>query len=160
MTWQTSYIINDNLKEAISHICDKKLKSMPDNQNVWHRTSHITLDSYTWSFYQAEGLKEVKKQLKVVTGLDTIYEHGYTCIWRYDKQFPKCPIHIDHEAQHKGSLCISLSGYHNIFLHDTDTKEKVESITVKDNNIMFIKNSKYYHSVEGNGDLWILGVKK
>jgi|SaaInlStandDraft_1057018.scaffolds.fasta_scaffold32664_4 hypothetical protein len=160
MTWQTSYVINDNLKEAISHICDKKLKSMPDNQNVWHRTSHITLDSYTWSFYQAEGLKEVKKQLKVVTGLDTIYEHGYTCIWRYDKQFPKCPIHIDHEAQHKGSLCISLSGYHNIFLHDTDTKEKVESITVKDNNIMFIKNSKYYHSVEGNGDLWILGVKK
>ena len=160
MTWQTSYVINDNLKEAISHICDKKIKSMPDNQNVWHRTSHITLDSYTWSFYQAEGLKEVKKQLKVVTGLDTIYEHGYTCIWRYDKQFPKCPIHIDHEAQHKGSLCISLSGYHNIFLHDTDTKEKVESITVKDNNIMFIKNSKYYHSVEGNGDLWILGVKK
>jgi hypothetical protein len=160
MTWQTSYVINDNLKEAISHICDKKLKSMPDNQNVWHRTSHITLDSYTWSFYQAEGLKEVKKQLKVVTGLDTIYEHGYTCIWRYDKQFPKCPIHIDHEAQHRGSLCISLSGYHNIFLHDTDTKEKVESITVKDNNIMFIKNSKYYHSVEGNGDLWILGVKK
>ena len=160
MTWRTSYVINDNLKEAISHICDKKLKSMPDNQNVWHRTSHITLDSYTWSFYQAEGLKEVKKQLKVVTGLDTIYEHGYTCIWRYDKQFPKCPIHIDHEAQHKGSLCISLSGYHNIFLHDTDTKEKVESITVKDNNIMFIKNSKYYHSVEGNGDLWILGVKK
>jgi len=160
MTWQTSYVINDNLKEAISHICDKKLKSMPDNQNVWHRTSHITLDSYTWSFYQAGGLKEVKKQLKVVTGLDTIYEHGYTCIWRYDKQFPKCPIHIDHEAQHKGSLCISLSGYHNIFLHDTDTKEKVESITVKDNNIMFIKNSKYYHSVEGNGDLWILGVKK
>ena len=160
MTWQTSYVINDNLKEAISHICDKKLKSMPDNQNVWHRTSHITLDSYTWSFYQAEGLKEVKKQLKVVTGLDTIYERGYTCIWRYDKQFPKCPIHIDHEAQHKGSLCISLSGYHNIFLHDTDTKEKVESITVKDNNIMFIKNSKYYHSVEGNGDLWILGVKK
>mgnify|MGYP004006495733 FL=1 len=160
MTWQTSYVINDNLKEAISHICDKKLKSMPDNQNVWHRTSHITLDSYTWSFYQAEGLKEVKKQLKVVTGLDTIYEHGYTCIWRYDKQFPKCPIHIDHEAQHKGSLCISLSGYHNIFLHDTDTKEKVESITVKDNNIMFIKNSKYYHSVEGNGDLWIRGVKK
>jgi hypothetical protein len=160
MNWQTSYTINDDLKEKISNICNKKLEGEPDDQEVWHRTSHITLNSHTWSFYKAEGLNEVKEQLKIITGLDTIYDHGYTCIWRYDQEFPKCPIHIDYEAQHKGSLCISLSGYHNIFLHDIKTKEKLEKITVKDNSIMFINNSKYYHSVEGNGDLWILGVKK
>ena len=60
MTWQISYTINDELKEAISDICDKKLKDAPDDQEVWHRTAHITLDSYTWSFYKAEGLKDIK----------------------------------------------------------------------------------------------------
>jgi len=68
MNWQTSYTINDDLKETISDICNKKLKGMPDDQEVWHRTSHITLNSYTWSFYKAEGLNEVKEQLKIITG--------------------------------------------------------------------------------------------
>ena len=159
MMWQISYNISDDLKDTISSICDVKLKGKPDKQKSPGRTPHITLASYTWVFYEAEGLKEVKEQLKIVTGLETIYEHGYTCIWRYDKTFPKCPIHIDNKAQHKGSLCISLSGHHTIFLHDANTKEKLERVRVEDNRIMFIRNSEYYHSVEGDGDLWILGVK-
>jgi hypothetical protein len=160
MNWQTSYNISDNLKRLILDMCDVKLNEPPDDREIWQRTSSITLNSNTWTFYEAAELINIKEQIKNTTGLNTIYEHGYTCIWRYDEEFPKCPIHIDDEAQHKGSLCISLSGYHNIFLHDIKTKEKLEKITVKDNSIMFIKNSEYYHSVEGNGDLWILGVKK
>jgi len=158
-SWQTSYTISDNLKGLITDMCNVKLNENPDDKDIWQRTSNITLDSNTWTFYEADELINIKEQIKSITGLNTLYEHGYTCIWRYDESFPKCPIHIDDKAQHKGSLCISLSGYHNMFLHHIETKEKLEKITIKDNDIMFIKNSEYYHSVEGNGDLLILGVE-
>ena len=159
MSWQIPYTISNSLKTLILDICNIELEKNPDPQDAWQRTSHITLDSHTWSFYKAQGLIEVQEQLKIFTGLNTAYKHGFCCIWRYDADFPKCPIHIDDKAQHKGSICISLTGKHEIFLHDEKTKEKTESVIISDNTIIFLRNSEYYHSVEGNGDLLCLGVE-
>ena len=169
MSWQTSYTISNDLKRLISVVCNGVLKNDPDNKaSNTTRTSHITLNSNTWSFYNAEGITNIKEQLKTITGLSTMrlfsetYQHGYGSIWRYDKNFPKCPVHIDDEEKmnstHKGSLCISVSGSHEIFLHDTITKKKIKSVVIKDNDIMFLNNREYYHSVEGNGDLCVIGV--
>ena len=50
-SWQTSYTISDNLKGLIIDMCNVKLNENPDDKDIWQRTSNITLDSNTWTFY-------------------------------------------------------------------------------------------------------------
>jgi len=76
--WQTSYTISDNLKGLITDMCNVKLNENPDDKDIWQRTSNITLDSNTWTFYEADELINIKEQIKSITGLNTLYEHGYT----------------------------------------------------------------------------------
>lgn len=158
MKWKTIFTISNKLFNEICYMYSNIIKDVPDG-SIPQRTKHVVMDSTTWTFYDAEGLHNVKQQLGSITGFNLLYEHGYGCIWRYDDHFPKCPVHIDYKAQHIGSLCISVSGSHRIYLHDETTHEKNESVILKNNKIMFLKNSEYWHSVEGQGDLLIFGCE-
>ena len=159
--WHKKFKLLDEQLKNVQELYSKIIINKSD-EDIWQRTKSIVQDSRTWSFYTAEGIDEVKKMLEDVANLNLTYKYGYCCIWRYDESFTKSPIHIDEAAQHLGTVCIAagLNSKFEIFFHDTETKEKLDSVIVEGNNIIVLNNSNFWHSVEGCGDLFILGAEK
>ena len=73
-----------------------------------------------------------------------------------------CPIHMDSGGEHTGSVVTSVSGNFKIHLHKEDTPNSpiLETINVDESNLIALNNTKYPHSVEGQGDLLVLGTKE
>ena len=159
--WHKNFKLLDEQLKIVQELCSKIVVNKSDD-DIWQRTKSIVQDSRTWTFYVADGIVEVKKMLEDVTKLNLTYNYGYCCIWRYDEDFPKSSIHIDEEAQHSGTVCIAAGSdsKFEIFFHDTKTKEKLDSVIVEGNNIIALNNANFWHSVEGKGDLFILGAEK
>jgi len=123
------------------------------------------LDSKMWTIWMDDPMEkplfETRKMISEITGLNLEYEEGFLVIWRFDENFPRCPIHVDegrgNGGKHNGSVVSVLSGEFKIHLHD-EKDEIIESVDVTSNTLIALNNTRFPHSVEGCGDLLVFGV--
>jgi len=169
MLWAKTYPIT--VPDYFTGFCQDFTEN---NDPVPVGTYESVADSSMWTIwnknpnnYQNQALLEIRQNIKNITGLNLDYPKGFFCIWRYDENFTKCPIHIDGQGTYSGditpikqsaSVCTSIHGEFKIHLHHRDTNEIVDSVLVTTSNIIVLNNTMYPHSVEGQGDLAVFGV--
>jgi|TARA_B100001245_G_scaffold151844_1_gene113692 hypothetical protein len=135
-------------------VADSKMWTIPplgkDRRRMYDKISNEVL----------EQIVNFKQHITEITKLK--FSEAVDCIWRFDKNFTHCPIHTDTGGEHTGSVVTSISGNFKIHLHKEDTPNSpiLETINVDESNLIALNNTKYPHSVEGQGDLLVLGTDK
>jgi len=135
-------------------VVDSKMWTIPplgkDRRRMYDKVSNEVL----------EQIGKFKQYITEITKLK--FGEAVDCIWRFDKSFTHCPIHMDSGGEHTGSVVTSISGNFKIHLHKEDTPNSpiLETINVDESNLIALNNTKYPHSVEGQGDLLVLGTKE
>jgi len=105
-----------------------------------------------------QNMRNLKDQIKEVTGLRCQGDHSVDCIWRFDKNFKHCPVHIDEGGEHTGSVVTTISGNFKLHLHEEDKPDAKILDTVDVEGLIALNNTEFAHSVEGQGDLLVIGV--
>lgn len=168
MLWVKEYPFN--MPDYFQDVCREFLENNePEDSNQYESVQ----DSKMWLIwnhnrYHSPKLVDIRKQILETTGANLEYDKGFTAIWRYDENFPQCPIHIDGagyndkgepgERKHNGSICTSLTGTFKLHLHHQDTEEIVETVEITDKKLVVLNNTVYPHSVQGQGDLIVFGI--
>jgi len=135
-------------------VADSKMWTIPplgkDRRRMYDKVSNEVL----------EQIVNFKQHITEITKLK--FSEAVDCIWRFDKNFTHCPIHTDTGGEHTGSVVTSISGNFKIHLHKEDTLNSpiLETINMDESNLIALNNTKYPHSVEGQGDLLVLGTDK
>ena len=135
-------------------VADSKMWTIPplgkDRHRLYDKVSNEVLEQIT----------NLKKLITEITKLK--FGEAVDCIWRFDKSFTHCPIHMDSGEEHTGSVVTSISGNFKIHLHKEDTPNSpiLKTVNVDGSNLIALNNTKYPHSVEGQGDLLVLGTKE
>ena len=123
-------------------------------------------DSSMWNIWMkfpvSQRLAPVRSLVNEITGLNLDYPTGFVSVWRYDENFPVCPVHIDGGGAHTGSVVTCISGDFSLRLHSADREGSniVHSVDVTPSTLIALNNSVFPHSVAGSGDLIVFGVDK
>lgn len=162
MKWCLPFKLDNNTLHELKEICDNiKVERSPEVlEEQEDCTDNIVVDSKIWIIRNHDedyDLSKIRKKLHEVTGMNLDYNQGFFCVWQYDETFKSCPIHIDSGGKHTGSLCVATTGSFQIILNDKETHEELDRITVEANDIITLNNTKYWHYVEGQGDLIVFG---
>jgi len=124
-------------------------------------------DSTMWIIWNNDDvssqLNDVRELISHTAGVEVDDEVGFVVVWRYDEKFNRSPVHIDYGrdngGKQNGSVCTAISGDLKIHLHADDAdKTIIDTVHVTSNTVIALNNTKFYHSVEGHGDLIIFGV--
>ena len=102
--------------------------------------------------------RDLKDQIKKITGLELQGETSVDCIWRFDKNFKHCPVHVDVGGEHTGTVCSTLSGNFKFHLHEEDKQDSKIIDTIDVEGLIVLNNTNFPHSVEGQGDLLVVGI--
>jgi|TARA_B100001094_G_C18037851_1_gene723497 hypothetical protein len=107
-------------------------------------------------------INHVIKYVSNVTELNLEHDMPFTCIWRFDDNFKKCPVHVDNGGEHTGSVVTCISGKFKLHLHEQEDNDSdiIETIDIDETTLIALNNTKFPHSVEGKGDLVVFGPDK
>ena len=109
---------------------------------------------------EVEQLSDVRKLVSEISGLNLNFATPFVSVWRFDKNFPKCPVHIDPGGEHTGSVVTCISGKLQLHLHEKNELNSpiISTIDVSPYKLIALNNTEFPHSVSGFGDLIVFGV--
>jgi len=163
MKWYRKFEVDNNTLIDLKLLCNyiKQTREPENNIEQEDCTNDIVLNSTIYVIRNSDpnySFSNIRKRLKIISGMNLEYDNGSLCIWEYNESFKKCPVHIDYEGgKHTSTLCIALNGLINICLDDDKTHEVLEKVELSGNTFITLNNSRFYHHVEGQGDLIIFG---
>ena len=107
-------------------VADSKMWTIPPLGENRKRMYH------TFNSKISEKINVLKQSITAITDLKLEQESPVDCIWRFDKNFNHCPIHIDAGGEHTGTVVTTLSGSFKLHLHAEDVVESpiIESIAI------------------------------
>lgn len=107
-------------------------------------------------------LADVRAKVTEITGLALEEKTPILAIWRFDKDFPKCPVHIDEGGEHTGSIVTCINGEFKLHLHAEDAEDSpiIETVEINSTKLIALNNTEFPHSVEGQGNLIVFGTAK
>tara|TARA_B110000977_G_C11052929_1_gene482982 strand:- start:430 stop:1008 length:579 start_codon:yes stop_codon:yes gene_type:complete len=170
MKWFKKF--NVNMPSILKSVCNNYIKAF-DHEPLWVYKS--VADSKMWVIPPlgenrvrlddggaSDSLTNIRSLVSDITGLTLEEKTPILAIWRFDKNFSKCPIHIDIGTEHTGSIVTCISGNFDIHLHAKDEPDShiIETVSLDDSNLVALNNTVFPHSVEGEGTLIVFGTDK
>lgn len=114
-----------------------------------------------WSIYESkdefsEHTRTLREEIKMKFG-----DIAYMGVWDYYPGFvDDLGPHIDRGDIENAVVFMVPRGELTVTLHDTETKEVIESKTLSGNNMMALYHTKFMHDIQGVGDLVVFGISK
>jgi hypothetical protein len=173
MLWYKKFKIS--MPQDLKDVC-KTYITQYDHEPFW--TYKSVADSKMWTvpplgpnrvrLYEVvpnETLEQFNKIGELVTGiskLDVKNDLPVVTLWEYDEKFTQCPVHIDGGGEHTGSLVCSITGNFKLRLHSKDEQDSpiIDTVDVDESTLLALNNTKFPHSVEGQGLLLVFGTDK
>ena len=124
-------------------------------------------DSAMWTIWHdyitSDYIADARVLVSNTTGLSLGHKKGFVVLWRFDDNFKRSPIHIDigrgAGGNHNGSICTALVGDFKLHRHGNDAAQTIiDSVELNDKSLVALNNTRFPHSVEGNGILVVFGV--
>lgn len=170
MIWSKEFYVDmpDNLKS----VCEDYVKQFDHEPPFTYKS---VVDSKMWVIPPLgrnrkrlddgganDRLANVRALVSQVTGLALEERTPVLAIWRFDKNFSHCPVHIDDGGEHTGSVVTCISGDFKLHLHSEDKPDSpiLKTIDIHRSKLVALNNTVFPHSVEGQGDLIVFGTAK